>query len=341
MALAPLAIIAACGGELQASPTVRVLPDPTAKPAAWSWTASCPFVPSAGSACQSSYPELLHAQLAGDEWNLGDAPGSPGAVRMSISSEGSLEVRGDFPDAPPCTDSDCIAPSADTWVRGYPSVLYGFNQCNAGTSPAPSPSFPLPLQVDAIAPDLIGTTAYSADPTDATYDVAYDLWLNHSSTRTPCRTSGTIEVMVWTAYDDRALLPLSLRIGTASSPYAIDGTAHAAKDAWSVYANNVYRDGRTAPWGGTFWFVLNKDDAVDHGTVSVDLSSVLASVGGLLQDNYGWDNFARSYWLDTIPFGMEFGPANGTLTGAGSSSFSFSVSSYCLDTRSTISAAPC
>ena len=61
--------------------------------------------------------------------------------------------------------------------------------------------------------------------------------------------------------------------------------------------------------------MLNKDDAVDHGTVSVDLSSVLASVGGLLQDDYGWNSFEHSYWLDTIPFGMEFGPANGTPTG--------------------------
>ena len=260
---------------------------------------------------------------------------------MSISSEGSLEVRGDFPDAPPCTDSDCIAPRADTWVRGYPSVLYGFNQCNAGTSPAPSPSFPLPLQVDAIAPDLdrhdrlfgrpdrchlrrrLRPVAQSQFDANSVPNIRHDRGHGLDGLRRPCLVACKPENR------NRELTLCDRRDGSS------------AKDAWSVYANNVYRDGRTAPWGGTFWFVLNKDDAVDHGTVSVDLSSVLASVGQLLQDDYGWDNFDRSYWLDTIPFGMEFGPANGTLTGAGSSSFSFSVSSYCLDTRSTISAAPC
>jgi hypothetical protein len=76
-------------------------------------------------------------------------------------------------------------------------------------------------------------------------------------------------------------------------------------------------------------------------TVSVDLSTVLSKVGTLLQNHYGWKDFGTHYWLDTIPFGMEYGPQSGTITGAGSSYFSLRLSSYCLDVGSTLSAATC
>ncbi len=338
LALGP--VLTACAGSHESDPTVRMIPDSTTV-GAWAWTATCPFTPRAGPGCAGSNPRVGPAQLSGDEWNLGDTQGNPGNVGMSIDPSGHLTVRGDLPDAAPCTDAHCIAPSANTWVRGYPSVLYGINQCNASTSSPSSPKLALPMRVGAIPPDLIGTTTYSAAPDGVTYDIAYDLWLNDSSTRAPCRTTGTVEIMVWTGYDDRALLPTTLQIGRASSPFEIDGVAHTGHSAWSVYADNVYGAGRTAPWGGTLWFVLDKADAVTHGTVQVDLSSVLAAAGSLLQRDYGWHDFESSYWLDTIPFGMEFGPASGTLTGSGSSNFSLSVSGYCLSSRTTVSAATC
>jgi hypothetical protein len=334
-----VSILTACTGTGQANPTVRVVPAPAA--GTWSWSASCPFTPDRGTTCRAANPAIGNAQLSGDEWNLGDPQGKRGTVGMTADASRGVTVRADLPDAPPCTATDCTAPSANTWVRGYPSVLYGINQCNASTSPATSPELALPMRVDEIPPDLIGTTTYSLHPTDVTYDVAYDLWLNHSSTRAPCRTTGTLEVMVWTGYDDRALLPPSLLVGTVSSPFEIDGISSSGDHAWSVYASNLYGDGRTAPWGGTLWFVLDKREAVDHGTVRVDLSSVLAAAGGLLQRDYGWRDFGRSYWLDTIPFGMEFGPASGTLTGRGSSHFSLALSSFCLDTGTTVSTARC
>jgi hypothetical protein len=197
------------------------------------------------------------------------------------------------------------------------------------------------MRVSAIAPDLIGTTAYSSQTSRVTYDIAYDLWLNNSGTKRPCRTDGTVEVMVWTDYDQRALLPGSMQVGMASIPFADGGVIEDGKQAWSVYVSNVYQRGQTAPWGGTVWLVLSAADVVPRGTVSVDLSSVLSAVGALLQDNYGWSNFGKSYWLDSIPFGMEFGPQSGTLTGTGSSYFSLSVSSYCLDVGTTLSHAGC
>ena len=61
-----------------------------------------------------------------------------------------------------------------------------------------------------------------------------------------------------------------------------------------VYGENVSRAGRTAPWGGTLWFVPDQADITGRGTVSVDLSAVFAAGGSLLERNYGWGNFTGS-----------------------------------------------
>jgi len=260
---------------------------------------------------------------------------------MSVNPVGTLTVRGRLRSAPPCTQSTCVAPSAGTWVRGYPSVLYGINQCSASTSPMASPGLRLPVRVDAIAPDLIGTTSYSAQRPHVTYDIAYDMWPHDSDTKAPCKEEGTLEVMVWTDYDQRALLPGTGRVGTASVPFAVNGTLHPGNGAWSVYVSNVFKDGQTVPRGGTVWFVLDEGDAVRTGIVSVDLSTILSEVGTLLQNSYRWNNFSGTYWLDTIPFGMEYGPESGTPSGAGPAEFSLRLSSYCLEVGTTVAQATC
>jgi hypothetical protein len=147
--------------------------------------------------------------------------------------------------------------------------------------------------------------------------------------------------MVWTDYDEKALLPASMQVASVTIPYAADGVLKAGKQAWSIYASDIYQQGKTAPWGGALWLVLAGSDVVSKGSVSVDLSSVLSAVGSLLDNNYHWSDFRRRYWLDSIPFGMEFGPEGGTLTGAGSSYFSLKVSSYCLDVGATLLTAAC
>ena len=167
------------------------------------------------------------------------------------------------------------------------------------------------MRLDSIPAHLIGVTAYSAQTSQVTYDIAYDLWLHQTGTTQPCRSEGTLEIMVWTDYAARALLPASMQVGTATIPYAVGGVARPGSQTWSVYASNIDRDGRTAPWGGTLWFVPGPADVVGHGRVSVDLSAVFSAAGLLLHDNYGWADLARHYWLDTASFGVEFGPASG------------------------------
>ena len=73
----------------------------------------------------------------------------------------------------------------------------------------------------------------------------------------------------------------------------------------------------------------------------MDLSSVFSAVGTLLQDRYGWRSFRDNYWLDTVPFGMEFGPQDGSTTGSGASYFSLNLSAYCLQPGTTLPKAAC
>ena len=333
-ALGPL--LAACGQSAAPNPSVSLLPDPSANGQTWGWSAQCQSGPYAHKRCAASGPDLGSAQLNGDEWNLGEGM-SPGKVDMSVSSPGGLEVRGDFASTPPCTEVSCIAPSANTWVRAYPNVLYGINQCHAATSPPQSRNLPLPIEVAKIPSDLIGTTQYSLQLTKVTYDIAYDMWLNPSDTKKPCRNNGTLEVMIWTGYDQKALLPASMQLTTATIPYARNGIVRAGTQAWSIYVSNVYGNDQTAPWGGAVFVVLNGEDIVNQGTVSVDISSVLSAVGGLLQEDFHWSDFSRRYWLDTIPFGMEFGPQSGTLSGTDPTHFLLRLASYCLNVATTLS----
>ncbi len=197
------------------------------------------------------------------------------------------------------------------------------------------------MRVRAIPSDLIGTTTYSAWTPQTTYDLAYDMWLNNSDTKDPCQTDGTLEVMIWTDYDSRALLPAAEQVGQASVPFKVDGSLHAGTNDWSMYVSNVFQGGQTEPWGGTVWLVLGKGDRARRGTVSVDLSAALSDVGSLLQKNYGWDHFSSNYWLDTIPFGLEYGPQNASLTEAGSTYFTLKLSSYCLDVGVSLRQAAC
>jgi hypothetical protein len=216
-------ILAACGASQAGPADVSLVPISNANGEAWKWSAGCPFGPSIESACRTAGPNLGPAQLEGDEWNLGRNQAAPGSLGMSVTSDGALSFDADFSTTPPCTTSGCLAPNAYTWVRGFPSVLYGVNQCHGTTSPRVSKLLPLPMRVDAISADLIGTTTYSLQSPHATYDIAYDMWLNRSNTKRPCMTNGTLEVMVWTAYNHPAQLPGTMEVAAANIPFAVNG----------------------------------------------------------------------------------------------------------------------
>lgn len=332
-------LLVGCGSGGPVRPGVSLVPA-AGESQLWRWTAECSLDPVASAGCHRGGPILGFAQLNGDEWNLG-GPAKEGSLDMSVAPGGGVAIEGNFARTAPCTESDCLAPSAFTWVRGYPNILYGIDQCRAGTSPPTSPRLPLPLRLDSIPPHLIGVTAYSAHTSRVTYDVTYDLWLHPTGTMQPCRSKGTLEILVWTDYNDRALLPSGLQVGTATIPFATGRVARPHSQTWSVYASNIGRGGETAAWGGTLWFVPDREETVGQGRVSVDLSAVLSEAERVLHDTYGWPDPARHYWLDTASFGVEFGPSSGNPTDSGPSRFSVRISAYCLDARSTLLNAPC
>jgi hypothetical protein len=333
--------LSACAGRVEALRGVSLLQSSGSSNRTWPWTAACPRGPASHHGCAASGTNLGHAQLNGDNWNLGGGAATKGSVDLSVSSAGAVTMQGNLPSAPPCVEATCIAPSANTWVRGYPNVLYGLNQCSGPTSPKVSADLKLPMKVSSIPKDLVGTTSYTSWTPQVTHDIAYDMWLNDSDTKTPCQTDGTVEVMVWTDYDARALLPASEQVANVTVPFKVNGVVHSGAQDWSVYVNDVFPGGQTQPWGGTLWFVLHTSDTVSQGTVSVDLSRVLTETGSLLQHSYGWSNFAQRYWLDTVPFGIEYGPQSASLTGAGSSYFTLRLSRYCLNVGVTLAQTAC
>jgi Glycosyl hydrolase family 12 len=332
--------VAACGQSRQPHRPITLLPNSSAKGQSYEWNATCQFTPVAAAGCAQEGPILGAAQLAGNEWNLGTHAGTQ-SVSVTASSAGALQVSGNLAGAPPCTASTCLTRQGNTWVRGFPSVLYGTDQCHADTSPSPSAEFQLPARVDSIPADLVGRTTYNAQGAKVTYDVAYDLWLSPSATKTPCQSDGTVEVMIWTGYDAQALLPAALKLGTTTIPFSVNGTFNGGTDAWSVYATNIYGNGHTVSWGGTVWLVLNTPHATQQGTVTVDISAALADVAALLQRNYGWTSFESTYWLDTIAFGMEYGPQDAQPYSSGPAQFSLNVSKYCLQVGTTAAATTC
>ncbi len=333
--------VAACGQSAPAHRPVVLVPSTSAQGQSWDWSAQCQFAPQTAGGCAPAGPMLGAGQLAGDEWNLGAGQGSSESVKMSLDPAGELNVNANLTSAPPCTASTCLTRQGNTWVRGFPSLLYGTDQCHPNTSPTPSPQLQLPQRVDEIPGDLIGRTTYNAQGANVTYDVAYDMWLNASDTKTPCQTNGTVEVMIWTDYATQALLPDALKVGTTTIPFSVDGAFKSGDQAWSVYVNNIHGSGQTVPWGGTVWLVLDSADITKQGAVNVDISAALADVGSLLANKYGWAPFASSYWLDTIAFGMEYGPRDADPFGKGPASFSLNLSKFCLSAGTTVANATC
>ena len=309
----------ACGRTQQSAARVALLPSAVAKGRTWAWTSACRVGPQGATGCDASGPDLGVAQLAGNEWNLGRAatgdrvgehgrhrvrrPAGHGRSRQRASVHGR--------DVHRVAGQHLGARLPERPVRHRPVP-------RRDVAAAVTRSCSCPMQVGSIPSDLIGSTTYDVRGTHVTYDVAYDLWLNASDTKTPCQTDGTLEVMVWTDYDAQALLPDALKVGTPRFRSPSNGAVDPGNQAWSVYVNNVYRSGHTVPWGGTVWLVLDPARTRQARARSPSTSARRSTRSARCSSsNYGWSNFSSNYWLDTIAFGMEFGPENADPYGSG------------------------
>ena len=208
-----------------------------------------------------------------------------------------------------------MAPSAFTWVRGYPNVLYGINQCYAGTSPSTSPRLPLPMRA--------GLDPAPPDRRDRLFrpDVAGHLRRYLRPVAAPERHKAAVQVAGHAR--DTGLDRLRRSRAAAGRHAGRDGEHPLGRRpgrppglaAWSIYASNIYTDGRTAPWGGTLWFV--PPPGRRRRPRPSERRPERSARGGrlLLHDNYGWPELGQHYWLDTASFGVEFGPPSGVPTG--------------------------
>jgi hypothetical protein len=209
--------------------------------------------------------------------------------------------------------------------------VYKGEKCMATSDQSPSLELPLPLSQ---VPDLVGLTRYSAPGPGVTYDVSYDIWLGPSAQPVCPGQPGALEVMVWLDYSgDRALLPVRPR-PVAVLGYSVNGAVMTGSGVWRMYSTGVNHGGTT-----TIDLVLDKPEATPGDEVGVELSQALHVAGQLLKKYYNFDD--SSYWLNTIDFGLEFGPAAGSDAAAGSAYFSSKIGSYCLHVGVILATATC
>ena len=87
------AALTSCGSSGSSGAPISLLPSTTAKGDTWEWSSACRVAPHGPGGCDASGPELAgHAQLAGNEWNLGSAApaaAATGSLTMSVSSSGA------------------------------------------------------------------------------------------------------------------------------------------------------------------------------------------------------------------------------------------------------------
>jgi hypothetical protein len=172
----------------------------------------------------------------------------------------------------------------------YPSIYYGWHYGNA----SPGTVLPLPVTDPAVA--ALRTSVSYTFVSGATYNAAYDIWLDPTP-RTDGQNTGA-EIMVW-ANRQGSIQPIGSRVGTAN----LLGTT------WEVWFGNVgwnvvsYVRSTPAP-SLSFGVTTFVDDAVarGHAQRSWYLTSVQAGfepwIGGA---GLGVDDFSVTIGVPTSP----------------------------------------
>src|SRR5436190_22592260 len=101
------ALVAGCGHSSPAATAphhqVSLLPAKELQASSWRYNPTCTVGPTTTNGCAPAGPNLHAGQLTGDLWNLGNANGSTGSVRMSFNDSGAMHLASDLGAAPPCT----------------------------------------------------------------------------------------------------------------------------------------------------------------------------------------------------------------------------------------------
>jgi Glycosyl hydrolase family 12 len=155
---------------------------------------------------------------------------------------------------------------------GYPSIFSG---CSAGVCTIGDK---MPIRVSDLRPGLVTSTWTTAQPRSGAYDVAYDIWFNHTPVTSGPPDGG--ELMVWLAH----------RGGSQIVP----GGAPVAHVTIGAHAYTLWLwKGRRAR--GQISYVMDRAALSVHG---LDLSAIIADAA-----RRGY--LASSSWLMNIQAGFE------------------------------------
>ena len=173
------------------------------------------------------------------------------------------------------------------------------------------------MRLDSVPPQLTGVTAYSAQTSQVTYDITYDLWLQPDGTTRPCRSRARLRSSS-DRYSARALLPASLQVGTATIPLAVDRVIRRARSPGrSTPATSMERTDRSV--GRHPWFVPSEGDIVRPRPRERRSECGASRRRPPPARQLRLARARPGYWLDTASFGIEYGPPSGDPLDSGSS----------------------
>ena len=132
--------------------------------------------------------------------------------------------------------------------------------------------------------------------------------------------------MVWTDYDAASLLPDAMKVGTATIPFAVERPRQ-ARERSVVGIRQQRLPERTYGAMGRHGLARPRFGARRQKGRGARRPQRCARRRRHVcsEQNYGWRDFESNYWLDTIAFGMEFGPENADPYGDGPTHFSLDL----------------
>jgi hypothetical protein len=233
-----------------------------------------------GSAARAATTTLCNSQTASvgggsyivqnNEWNS--------AASECVTTDGNA----DFTVA-----NSAISDATDGAPGGYPSIYQGchWGKCTSGGLAA------TPVQASDLSAGKVTTSWSTTQTGSGAYDVAYDIWFNHTPTTTG--QPNCMELMVWLNHNG-SVQPFGSEVATNVS---IGGHAY---DVW---------EGSQSTW-----------DTVSYSMTTGTTSVSNLDVGQLAQDAISRGYLSSSCWLIDVEAGFELWQG-----GAGLATKSFSV----------------
>ena len=176
---------------------------------------------------------------------------------------------------------------------GYPAIYSG---CSAGVCTTGSK---MPIRVSQLGPGTVTSTWATVQPRSGAYDVAYDIWFNHTPATSQTPDGG--ELMIWLAHQGG--------VAPSGAPVAhvtIDGLAYTI---WVGPGN----PGGSGPQFDQISYVMDQATTsvhdLDIGGVAADAArrGYLADTSYLVDIQAGFEIWEGSRGLETKSFALQIG----------------------------------